>query len=128
LVKLLEKMKQISILIVEDNPIMANTLSKFLKYLKFSVIIIVDSGKEAINMALKMIPNLIFMDINLQGAIDGSETAEIIGRKLNTPIIFITESRDRVNFNSALDLNPIGFMFKPISMQNLKNTIKSVLI
>jgi CheY-like chemotaxis protein len=121
-------MKEISILIVEDNPIMASTLSNYLKKLGHKPLKMVDNGLEAILNAQQLKPELILMDINLEGSIDGIETAVEIKKKSNIPLIFITEIQDKVIFSKALDSVPFGFLYKPVSMTDLRSTIESAMM
>ncbi|MCC7551562.1 MAG: response regulator [Methanobacterium sp.] len=78
------------ILVVEDEAIIALGIKKKLEELGHNVVGVVFSGKEAVEIALKEEPDLILMDISLEGNMDGIEAACKIRSKINIPIIYLT--------------------------------------
>ncbi|MEY2977194.1 MAG: hypothetical protein RLZZ435_1333, partial [Cyanobacteriota bacterium] len=78
------------ILIVEDEVLLAQSLAKQLKKLDYDVVDFVTSGEDAIAAAIEYDPDLIIMDIVIQGEIDGIEAASHIFKQYNIPSIFLT--------------------------------------
>src|SRR5919197_1579515 len=83
-------MKQASILVVEDERIVAFDLKQQLEALGYRVATVVPSGELAIEKATELKPDLVLMDIHLEGAMDGVEAAERIHACLRIPVIFLT--------------------------------------
>ena len=94
---------QLHFLIVEDEPMMAILLKKLLAQLGYEQVSWVKSGEEAIAAAQNTQFDLILMDINLEGELDGIQTAEIIQSKSEIPVIYATsysdEERDLIILN-----------------------------
>jgi CheY-like chemotaxis protein len=84
----------IRVLIVEDDFISSTLLQRQCATSGYSVISAVSSGEDAIRVAQEDSPDVILMDINLEGEMDGIDTADFIFRKFSVPVIFITVSTD----------------------------------
>lgn len=112
-----------SVLIVEDERITAKLLSKQVQDCGFDVLAISSNGESAIDIASQDNPDLVLMDITLEGEIDGIEAAKIIFEKSATPVVFITSSNDDATIKRATETNPYGYCIKPID----KNELKSVM-
>ena len=78
------------ILIVEDERIVARSLREQLTSLGYEVVDSVPSGEEAIQRAEELLPDLVLMDIHLEGDIDGVEAAAIIRKQLRIPVVYLT--------------------------------------
>lgn len=115
------------ILIVEDEHIVAMELTSRLSDLGYSVCASVASGNEAIEKTLKLKPNLILMDINIKGPIDGVETSERIKEKYEVPIIFITAFTDSKTLERAKITEPYGYIVKPFEERELHTAIEIAL-
>lgn len=112
------------ILIVEDEPIIAADLTFELEKLGYTVLESVESGEEAIALVKTDIPiHLILMDIQLEGHLDGIDTAHEILKTLPVPIIFLTSNTDDKHFARAKLTNPAAFLSKPFRIADLKHTI-----
>ena len=120
-------MKQIKILIIEDELISAKILARKLKRSGYKVVGIVDSGIKAIAKVVETNPDLILMDIVLKGNMDGIATSKKIQGNYNIPIVYVTSYSDRSILKRARETNPKGYIVKPYSFQDLKATIKSAL-
>jgi CheY-like chemotaxis protein len=83
-----------AILIVEDERIVARDIEKRLKKLGYQVIGSVASGEEALRQAQLTLPDLVLMDIQLKGQLDGIQTAEHIHTDLDIPVVFLTAYAD----------------------------------
>lgn len=120
-------MKPTRILIVEDEPIAAENLAFDLKRYNYEVVEIVNSGIKAIQKVAETSPELILMDIVLEGNMDGIDTSEKIQSAYQIPIIYISSSSDRTSLKRARKTNPKGYIIKPYNPDDLKATIESAL-
>jgi CheY-like chemotaxis protein len=119
--------KPVLILIVEDDFIVAKIIEKSLISLGYAVAGLVSTGEDAIKKAESEKPDLILMDIRLQGEMDGISASEKIRDKLNIPVIFLTAFSDQSTFERALVTAPYGYIIKPFSANTLSTTIKVAL-
>lgn len=115
------------ILIVEDETIIAMELSHRLKRGGYDVVAAVTSGEEAIKNAAELAPDLILMDIHINGSLDGVETAEIINSTQDIPIIYLTAFSDDKTLERAKLTEPYGFLIKPFEERVLETTIEVAL-
>ncbi|HSR18540.1 MAG TPA: response regulator [Ignavibacteriaceae bacterium] len=115
------------ILIAEDEIIIALDIKKILKNSGYKICSIVYSGEEAIKKALEEKPNLILMDIMLQGSINGIQAAEIISKEQNIPIIFLTAVTDTEALEKTLITENFGYIGKPYDEQTLRSAIETAL-
>lgn len=120
-------MKGSKILIVEDEMIIARDIKGKLESLGYNVIGIVTSGEDAISKAESNLPNLILMDIELSGRIDGIEASKEITKNLNIPIIYLTAYSDSKTFRRAISTEPINYLVKPIDEEKLESAIETAL-
>lgn len=114
----------IKILVVEDEMLIGAKLSMHLTDLGYHVSGIIPRGKEAIIHVDSNLPDLILMDINLNGTLDGVETARKIKAKHNIPIIFLTANADSTNFERAKTTKPEAFISKPYKPLDLQRAIE----
>ncbi|MBK8808473.1 MAG: response regulator [Bacteroidales bacterium] len=111
------------ILIVEDTRIIALSIKNDLEELNYEIAGIVDNGAEAIEKAQKLQPDLILMDINIKGSIDGIETSRQILSVMNVPIIYLTAYTDKSTVNRAINTSPYGYIIKPYEEKTLEITL-----
>jgi DNA-binding LytR/AlgR family response regulator len=114
------------LLIVEDDMIIAANMSLQLTKLGYEITGIESRGEEAIIHAKLNVPDIILMDVNLKGAIDGIETVKAIQRIVNIPVIYITANNDDPTFIRAKKTQPHAFISKPINGMVLHRTISLV--
>ena len=108
----------IKVLIVEDERLAAEDLSIRLRQHNCEIVGIAGSSKEAVNIATENNPDIIVMDIQLRGDIDGIETARLIHENQAVPVIFATAYGDDAHISRALkDADPYGFLHKPVDDQ-----------
>ncbi|MDJ1175022.1 hybrid sensor histidine kinase/response regulator [Roseofilum capinflatum] len=117
-------MGEIDILIVEDELLIAKGLARKLKKLGYQVMDIVASGEEAIHYSITHKPDLILMDIVLEGEMDGIEAAEKINEFQSIPIIYLTAYADDATLIRAEETNYYGYLLKPCKERELYATIK----
>ncbi len=116
----------VRILIVEDDMIIGANLSLQLTHLGYEVTGIESRGEDAIAHALANFPNIILMDINLKGTLNGIETVTAIQSKADIPIIYLTANSDEATFSKAKKTRPKAFITKPFNKLNLQRTIALV--
>lgn len=116
-----------TILLVEDEYILALDLERQLTELGYKVIGFVASGEEAIALAHAHKPDLILMDIKIKGAIDGIETARQIQEQDAIPVIYITAYSDRLILERAKITEPFGYLVKPVNRRELAANIEMAL-
>ena len=120
-------MRSTNILIIEDERVAAETLALDLKQYNYQVLGIVNSGEEAIKKVAATKPDLILMDIVLQGTMDGIATGKKIQGTDNIPIIYLSSCSDRDTLKRARETKPKGYLVKPYKPEDLKATIESAL-
>ncbi|PPS42672.1 response regulator [Chroococcidiopsis sp. TS-821] len=120
-------MSKASILIVEDELLVAKDIQNRLTKFGYAVVGVVCSGKEAINKAIEKNPDLILMDIHLKGELDGIEAARLIYDDLNIPIVYLTANADDSTLERAKTTEPFGYILKPFKEKELKTTIEITL-
>ncbi|MDD1719339.1 MAG: response regulator [Methanoregulaceae archaeon] len=120
-------MTQESILIVEDDPVVAKVIEEGLLKLGFRISGSATNGKDALSMTAGTNPDLILMDINLKGPIDGIETARTINSRYRIPIVYLTGLSDQATLSRALDTAPYGYIVKPFDLNTLSITIRLAL-
>ncbi len=116
-----------SILVVEDERIVALDLVDTLHQLGYIVTASVSSGEAAIQEAVSLHPDLVLMDIRLAGAIDGIEAAITIKAKMDIPIIYLTAHSDDSTLARAKDTAPHGYVVKPFNSPELHCAIEVAL-
>ncbi len=111
------------ILIVEDEKINALYLKKLLESLDFEVLQSVNNGRGAVEAALGGGPDLILMDIMLEGDMDGIDASIEIHKQSDVPIIFISAFSDESLVERAMDASPYGYIIKPFEKRNLATVL-----
>lgn len=119
-------MKPASVLIVEDEMITAMDLKDKLVNAGFDVPAIVASGPEAIDSAAEIRPDVVLMDIVLQGDMDGIQAAMKIS-SLDIPVVFLTAYSDEGTLQRAKATSPYGYIIKPYPDKELQLTLETTL-
>jgi diguanylate cyclase (GGDEF)-like protein/PAS domain S-box-containing protein len=120
-------METTKILTVEDDAIIGSHLQYLLKNLGYTVVGPLTSGEEAIKIALEIHPDMILMDVQLEGEIDGIEAAQKIQSTQDIPIIYITAFADEKALERAKITSPFGYLLKPFDERILHTTIEMAL-
>ncbi|OQA22192.1 MAG: Sensor histidine kinase TmoS [Chloroflexi bacterium ADurb.Bin360] len=115
------------ILIVEDESIIAMDLEARLTALGYEVVDVAASGRVALERATALKPDLVTMDIRIEGNMDGIETAALIREHLGLPVIFITAHGDGPTFERAKQTAPYGYVRKPFDDYELRTMIEIAL-
>ncbi len=116
------------ILIVEDEAITALEIKRNLYNWGYEVLGHASKGDAAIEMAHKLRPDLILMDINLQGDINGLEASRRILKIMDIPIIFITAHGNQKYLEQARDTMALYYIIKPFQNHELKYAVENSLI
>lgn len=116
-----------SILIVEDEIILAMDIKYLLEDRGYQVQAIAFSGHDALMQAQQRRPDLVLVDIKLEGYMDGIEAAKYIIEKLDIPVVFVTGNSDQATKDRALKIHPAGYLQKPINEDELYEVVRDVL-
>lgn len=112
------------ILIVEDESIIAvATMRKLLK-LGYDVVGITANGRDAIRAAVLHRPDLVLMDIHIDGDFDGIDTARIIAVNPGCRILFFTSERDMEVLERARTVDSLGILFKPLNVREFNKAVE----
>ena len=120
-------MAVLQILVVEDESIVAMDLQYKLQDLGYSVLATSRSGEDALERVAELNPDLVLMDISLDGEMDGIEAAGHIRDRFDIPVIYLTALADEETLKRAKVTEPIGFVLKPITETALRTAIETAL-
>lgn len=112
------------ILVVEDEGIVAAHIEKTLQEFGFDVVGVASSSEDAIASASTARPDVVLMDIRIQGRLDGIETAEVLHRDFDIPVIYLTAHGDRETVERAKKTEPLAFLIKPFKAQELYSAVQ----
>ncbi|MCF7561786.1 response regulator [Sabulilitoribacter multivorans] len=118
--------KPVKILIVEDEMLIAANISLQLTTLGYEVTGIIPRGEEAIVHIKENKPDILLMDINLKGKLNGIETVKEIQKSFSISVIYLTANADDDHFNRAKATNPAAFISKPFKKLDLQRAIELV--
>jgi len=113
--------------VVEDEGISAIEIQESLESLGYRVPAIAKSGNEAVQEAFAIKPDLILMDITLQGDMDGIDAAAIIKSFMDIPLIYLTALDDMETFQRMMDTRATAYLIKPIEEAELRNNVELAL-
>lgn len=111
------------ILIVEDDMIIQMFLNKIINGLGFDVVGEARTCNQALDKVKELKPEIILMDIGIAGDKDGIITTKLIKETHDVPVLFLTGNSDESTLNRAKEVNPAGFVFKPINENHLKTKL-----
>lgn len=114
----------IKILVVEDEMIIGAKISMQLTTLGYEVTGLLPRGEEAISHVKENKPDIVLLDINLKGKLDGIETALQMQKLADIPIIYLTANSDEATFNRAKVSRPYAFISKPYKQLDLQRAIE----
>ena len=120
-------MKKVHIQIVEDEILIAEDLKGCLKGLGYAVSDSATSGEEAIRKAEENHPELVLMDIGLNGDMDGVEAAAQIRARFDIPVVYLTAYADKKTLERAKITEPFGYVLKPFDEKELNSNIEMAL-
>lgn len=120
-------MSKKKIMVVEDEAVVAADIRMSLEQLDYDVPAVVSDGYGAIREAADRKPDLVLMDIMLEGDMDGIEAAEHIQNVLGIPIVYLTAHGDADTLRKAGTSQPYGYLLKPFDIRTLAPTIEMAL-
>ncbi|MEN6610397.1 MAG: response regulator [Methanoregulaceae archaeon] len=115
------------VLVVEDDPIIANLVEMFLSRKGYTICGKAETGEFAIARAAEEQPDLVLMDIGLRGELDGIFAAKYILNAFNIPVVFLTGNSDDETIRQATKAEPFGFITKPFGDTDLYSSIEIAL-
>ncbi len=115
------------IMVVEDEGIVAIDIKNTLERLGYEVSCLASSCQEAIEGAEASRPDLVLMDIRLDGDVDGIETAAMIRSRFDVPVIYLTAYADDDTLERAKSTQPFGYLLKPMNERELQTSIEIAL-
>ena len=118
---------KIKIIVVENELIVAKNIENQLRKLCYDVIAVSDNGAEAVAKTAELTPDLVLMDINLAGEMDGVDAARIIGETYQVPVVYLTAFADNETLQRAKITGPFGYVIKPFEPKKLHTTIEIAL-
>jgi len=110
-------------LVVEDNINTQNILKNALKLLDISDVDYFRTGKDVLNSFQPNKYELVLMDIELEGSMDGIQLSKKLLQEISIPIVFMTGYRDMELFYELLEIAPYGFLQKPFTISELERTL-----
>jgi DNA-binding NtrC family response regulator len=119
-------LKKQKIVIVEDEAIIAQYLKMEMEFAGYIVNGIYSNGKDCIEAAKEMDTDVFLMDINLNGPIDGIDTAKEILVFKKVAIIFMTGFSEELIEARAMKLNPAAFLNKPVEIEDLMPVLEKI--
>jgi DNA-binding LytR/AlgR family response regulator len=119
--------KSVKILVVEDDPHTATNIATFLSELGYDITAIVPSAEAAVLQLTENHPDLVLLDIQLNGGMDGIELGHILQDEHEIPVLFLTANADDATFNRAKEAKPYAFLPKPIVKLDLKRALELTL-
>lgn len=117
-------MFSLKVLIVEDDSVSALLLKRALEKNNHEIIGIADSGEMALQILEEEPAEIVMMDINLSGELDGIKTTEIINEKFDIPVVYLSASSDAETLNKVVGTNPSAYVIKPFNIRELNMVIE----
>lgn len=112
------------VMIVEDETITQRYLKDILNHYDVETVLCYDNAEDAYHAVKDSKCEMILMDINIKGSVDGIQLSRKILQQYNIPIVFITAHSDQDTFQEVLDLSPYGFITKPFSAKDIEMTLQ----
>jgi CheY-like chemotaxis protein len=116
-----------TILVVEDEGVVAEDLQHRLVELGYAVAGWAVSGEDAVRLAEEARPDLVLMDVRIRGELDGIAAARAIRDRIDIPVIFVTAFADPETLGRAKAAEPLGYIVKPFSDRDLETSIELAL-
>ena len=116
-----------TILVVEDERIVARDIQKSLSDLGYFVPRTAASGEQAIQIASDHRPDLVIMDVRINGERDGIEVASVLRERFDVPVVYLTACADEVTLSRAKQSGPFGYLLKPTTKNALRSAVEIAL-
>jgi two-component system cell cycle sensor histidine kinase/response regulator CckA len=115
------------VMIVEDEAIIAQDIKMRLNEFGFTVIGMARSAAEAFTQIERELPDVVLMDIQIQGNLDGIAAGDVVRTRYALPVIYLTAHADDATLHRAKQTDPYGYIVKPIENNNMKAVITMAL-
>jgi PAS domain S-box-containing protein len=116
-----------TVLVVEDERVVAKDLQRTLTRLGYRVPTTVASADDALRAVTNECPDLVLMDIRIRGELDGIETARILKQRFDVPVVYLTAYADPETVARAKSTEPHGYLLKPVNFDELRSTVEVAL-
>jgi CheY-like chemotaxis protein len=120
-------MTRAKILVVEDEFIIAQALQASLTEMGYDVVRLLATGEQAVEYAGDLRPDVVLMDIQLKGEMDGIQAAQRIQNSLHIPVVYLTAHSDPDTLKRVIHSKSYGYLVKPITEDALKEAIDKAL-
>jgi len=114
----------LSVLVVEDEAVVARDLERSLGDMGYDVIAAVTSGEEALRASSRRVPDVVLMDIRIAGDKDGIATASLLKARYQVPVIYMTAYADAETVARAAQSGPYGYIVKPFTSREVRSAIE----
>lgn len=115
---------QHKILIVEDEAVIAMEIESRMTRMGYQVVGPASTGERALALARESRPDIALMDINIQGPIDGIQTAATLQEQMGIPAVFLTAYSDDATLERATGAGPLGYLTKPFSDRDIRAAVE----
>lgn len=116
--------KKYAVLVVEDEPLIAEDIAGYLHENEFDLAGIANDGEEALALLSSSNPDAVLLDINLGDGMDGIDLAEIIQKRHRIPFVFLTSLSDKNTLERAKKTIPAGYLLKPFDGKDLMTSLE----
>lgn len=123
-----EKGKGVKLLIVEDEVLYADQMEMLIDKLGYHHLATLNNAEAVMRFLENNTPDLILMDVHINGEYDGIELTDMIRRQLEIPIIFVTSLIDDMTFKRASRTNAVNYLLKPFNQLQLQRTIELAIL
>lgn len=113
-----------SVMVVEDNSLVAVDISASLKAMGYEVSGTAATAADCVQSAATLRPDLVLMDIHLGGGLDGIEAARELRERFDIPVVYLTAYADEKTIARAKSTRPLGYLTKPLRKSELRSTIE----
>ena len=117
-------MSKARIMVVEDEGVVALQIKEALEGLGYEVPVVALTGEEALGKLMETEPDLVLMDIQLKGAVNGIEAAKRIRHRMDVPVVYLTAFSDTETLEQAQLTEPFGYVLKPFEERGLHAIIQ----
>jgi C4-dicarboxylate-specific signal transduction histidine kinase len=116
-----------SVLIVEDEAIVAHDLRQTLAELGYDAFAVAATAEEALDRAREKRPDIVLLDVRIQGAVDGITAAQHLQERFAVPVVYLTAHADDATIDRAKKTRPLGYLVKPVEAASLRSAIEIAL-
>ena len=120
-------MSQVQIMIVEDEVLICDDLRAVLTNIDYNVIAVAHNGEDALDKLTRYLPDLVLLDINLKGGLDGIQVGKTINELYDIPFVYLTSYASRGVLDRAKSTHPLGYVVKPFTEKEIFATLEIAL-